>query len=216
MARVPRHIGVIPDGNRRWAALRGLPKEEGYALGLGPGLDLLRLCQRAGVSELTYYGFTVDNTRRPARQTRAFMQACIEAAELISHECASLRVFGNTTSRMFPSELLPYVERKTFSDAGIKVNLLVNYGWDWDLANLMQSGSSARKAEINGQLRSADISRIDLIIRWGGRRRLSGFLPVQSVYSDFYIVEEYWPDFRTEHFSAALEWYAEQDVTLGG
>jgi undecaprenyl diphosphate synthase len=60
------------------------------------------------------------------------------------------------------------------------------------------------------------VSRIDLIIRWGGRRRLSGFLPVQSVYSDFYIIDDYWPDFKPEHFYQALEWYNKQDITLGG
>ncbi len=66
------------------------------------------------------------------------------------------------------------------------------------------------------RLGSAEVSRIDLIIRWGGRRRLSGFLPVQSVYADIYVVDAYWPDFSVEHVREALRWYAEQDVTLGG
>lgn len=65
-------------------------------------------------------------------------------------------------------------------------------------------------------LHSKDISRIDLIVRWGGRRRLSGFLPIQSVYSDFYVVDDYWPDFKPQHIYDALDWYSEQDVTLGG
>jgi undecaprenyl diphosphate synthase len=63
---------------------------------------------------------------------------------------------------------------------------------------------------------SADISRIDLIVRWGGGRRLSGFLPVQSIYADFYVIDELWPDFSIDQFHEALEWYQEQDVTLGG
>jgi len=57
---------------------------------------------------------------------------------------------------------------------------------------------------------------VDLIIRWGGRRRLSGFPPIQSVYADFFVVEDYWPDFKKEHFYNALNWYNEQDITLGG
>ena len=65
-------------------------------------------------------------------------------------------------------------------------------------------------------IHSSEISRIDLIIRWGGRRRLIGFLPVQSVYSDFYVVNEFWPDFKPEHFYNALDWYNDQDITLGG
>jgi undecaprenyl diphosphate synthase len=68
----------------------------------------------------------------------------------------------------------------------------------------------------DGNIKSSDVSRIDLIIRWGGRRRLSGFLPVQSIYSDFYVVDEHWPDFNPEHFYKALKWYNDQDVTLGG
>ena len=57
---------------------------------------------------------------------------------------------------------------------------------------------------------------MDLIIRWGGRRRLSGFLPLQSVYSDFYIVDDYWPDYKPQQFEDALQWYQQQDITLGG
>ena len=63
---------------------------------------------------------------------------------------------------------------------------------------------------------SADIPRIDLLIRWGGRRRLSGMLPVQSVYTDIYVVDEMWPDFKPEHIYKALEFYQDQDITLGG
>jgi undecaprenyl diphosphate synthase len=91
----------------------------------------------------------------------------------------------------------------------------VNYGWDWDLNNLSNSHSKNRNSIISS-LNSHDISRMDLIIRWGGRRRLSGFLPVQSVYSDFYVVDDYWPDFKEQHLLDALKWYDNQDVTLGG
>ncbi len=92
--------------------------------------------------------------------------------------------FGNTDSRCFPA-----------------VNLLVNYGWEWDVKN--------------GWL-SREIPRIDMVIRWGGMRRLSGFLPLQTVYSDFYIVNDLCPDFKEKHLDDALAWYSEQDVTLGG
>ena len=69
---------------------------------------------------------------------------------------------------------------------------------------------------IGAQLNSRDISRVDLVIRWGGMRRLSGFLPVQSVYADFFVVDRLWPDFQPEDFFQALQWYQKQDVTLGG
>ena len=72
------------------------------------------------------------------------------------------------------------------------------------------------RSKIRAGLHSHDVSRIDLIIRWGGMRRLSGFLPVQSVYADFFVVDRLWPDFQPEDFYDALDWYQRQDVTLGG
>lgn len=72
MKRVPKHIGIIPDGNRRWAQGNGLKKEEGYAYGLSPGLKLLQAAQKQGIQELTYYGFTVDNCKRPKSRRSCF------------------------------------------------------------------------------------------------------------------------------------------------
>ena len=208
--RLPNHIGIIPDGNRRWAENNGLTKEKGYNLGINPGLLLFKLCQKLGIKEITYYGFTTDNTKRPANQKEAFTKACIDAVKLLSHEDAELLVIGNTESPCFPSELLPFTKRKVFGKGGIKVNFLVNYGWELDL-NLSRKTNNKRK-NLDLALQSKDISRIDLIIRWGGRRRLSGFLPIQSIYS----VTDYWPDFKPQHVYDALEWYATQDITLGG
>ena len=109
---------------------------------------------------------------------------------------------GDETSRQFPIALKEFRQRQ---GVGMKVNLLVNYGWEWDLAGLK-----------NGGLHSAEVSRLDLIVRWGGACRLSGFLPVQSVYADFYVRDEYWPDFDPQQFEQALTWFKNQDQTLGG
>lgn len=212
--RLPKHIGVIPDGNRRWAQSKGMAKEKGYAVGVEPGLALFRLCKEAGVKEITYYGFTMDNTKRPAVQRRAFTEACIQAVDAMTHEDVALVVIGNSESRMFPKQLLPFTTRRTFGKGGTKVNILVNYGWEWDLNHLRLTNPTQKN--VMKHLRSAAASRVDLIIRWGGRRRLSGFLPVQSVYADFFVLDENWPDFQPEHFFRALKWYQEQDVTLGG
>ena len=201
--RIPKHIGIIPDGNRRWAKDRGLQKEDGYAYGLQPGLQLLRLAQKYNIPEVTYYGFTVDNCKRPKEQVRAFSNACVQAVKMISQENAKLHVIGNTDSACFPTQLLPYVnvKRQPAQSGQTTVNFLVNYGWEWDMKNGWASH---------------DIPRIDLIIRWGGMRRLSGFLPLQTVYADFYIVDALWPDFQEKQFQDALQWYQKQDITLGG
>lgn len=212
--RLPKHIGIIPDGNRRYAVSKGLTKEKGYVSGLDPGLSMFKLCQKHGIKEITYYGFTMDNTKRPSQQRKAFTEACVEAVDMLSKEDVELLVVGNNKSKMFPQELSQYTNRTNFGRGGTKVNFLVNYGWEWDLKNLINENSN--KITVSNAIKSNEISRIDLIIRWGGRRRLSGFLPVQSIYSDFYVIDDYWPEFKTEHFFDALKWYDKQDVTLGG
>jgi undecaprenyl diphosphate synthase len=199
---LPKHVGFIPDGNRRWAVSRGLPKEQGYGFGIEPGLVLFDMCRSLGIPEVSVYCFTQDNTKRPSLQIQAFRSACVTFAEEIARQGAALLVVGDETSSQFPPELRPFRTRR---GGGMKVNLLVNYGWEWDLDGLRQ-----------GSIRSQEVSRLDLIVRWGGGRRLSGFLPVQSVYADFYVVEEYWPDFRPEHLEQALGWFNDQDQTLGG
>jgi undecaprenyl diphosphate synthase len=217
MVRTPRHIGIIPDGNRRWAVARGLPKKAGYEGGLSPVLELLPLCLEANVQEVTAYGFTQDNAKRARDQTEAFRKACVNVADILTRTDVILLVIGDTSSPMFPEELLSYTSETKFGSGKIKVNLLINYSWQWDLNPLFaQSEPAVRSADITKIIRSSKVSRIDLVIRWGGRTRLSGFLPVQTVYSDMYVVDEYWPDFQPEHFFAALDWYSKQDITLGG
>ncbi|TCT15451.1 undecaprenyl diphosphate synthase [Natranaerovirga pectinivora] len=214
--RLPKHIGIIPDGNRRWASDQNKGKHEGYQFGIDPGFNLYELCLELGINELTFYGFTQDNTKRPKIQTEAFQKACVDAVIKLANRDANLLVIGNTDSTVFPKDLLPFANKRvSFGKGLININFLVNYGWHWDLE---YSKTKERNEEGNlyNTIASSDISRIDLIIRWGGRRRLSGFLPVQSVYSDFYILDDYWPDFKSDHLYKALDWYQTQDVTLGG
>lgn len=202
--KVPRHVGVIPDGNRRWAERRGLGKASGYAHGVEPGLRALERFRKAGVEELTVYGFTQDNVKRPAAQVAAFRGACVRMAERLAAAGARVRAVGDSSSPAFPAGLEPFLAEPK-PGRGPKVNLLVNYGWRWDV-----------EALVGGRHRTAAIPPVDLIVRWGGGRRLSGFLPMQSVYADFFIVEEPWPDYEDSHVDAALAWYAGQDRTLGG
>jgi undecaprenyl diphosphate synthase len=165
--RLPNHIGIIPDGNRRWAVSNGMNKQEGYGYGIDPGFELYSLCLEQGIKELTFYGFTQDNTKRPSIQTEAFTRACVHAVEKLAHRDADLLVIGNTDSPLFPKELLPYTNRVTFGKGLIKINFLVNYGWNWDLNHVHQH-REIDGSNFNSKIASSDISRIDLIIRWGG------------------------------------------------
>ena len=130
----------------------------------------------------------------------------MQAVRDLAAEGVDLLVIGNTDSKCFPEELKKYTKRTAINGGGIRLNFLVNYGWKWDLSHMKSSGT----------LYSCDISRIDLVIRWGGMRRLSGFLPVQSVYADFYVEEKLWPDYEEADFYRAMDWYKKQDVTYGG
>ena len=215
-SRLPRHVGLIPDGNRRWARKRGLDPSEGYAAGLQQGLVMLDECLDLGIEEVSVYGFTMDNTKRPKGQREAFAFACVKFVECAMDRDVNLRVIGDHTSAMFPSTLMKYaLERQ--GTGKLKVNLLVNYGWSWDLQTAVcaQAGSDTKRP-FQEFLASSDVGRIDLVVRWGGMRRLSGFLPIQSVYADFFVVDALWPDYEPEQFYEALEWYQAQDVTLGG
>jgi len=217
--RLPKHIGVIPDGNRRWAQQRGMPKEAGYAYGIPPGIELCQLCLELGIEEVTLYGFTEDNTKRPPEQRAAFQKACVDSVMEAMDKDTALLVVGDDTSPMFPPELKRFRTRQVFGEGRLKVNFLVNYDWHWDLSQALKddsrSGERSRKL-FKECIGSCDVSRIDLMVRWGGRRRLSGFLPVQTVYSDIYVLDDLWPDFTPEQFFEALRWYEQQDVTLGG
>lgn len=206
-SRIPAHIGIIPDGNRRWAVDNGYQKKDGYQYGIMPGFELYEMMLEYGVQEATFYGFTKDNNKREKGQREAFTKACVDAVKLLSGKDGNLLVIGNTDSPAFPIELKEYANKRvSFGRGLINLNFLVNYDWEWDLENMKK----------NKCLESFDIPRVDLIIRWGGRRRLSGFLPMQSAYADFYIIDDYWPSFNKSHFIDALKWYQNCDVTLGG
>ena len=219
-ARVPRHIGIIPDGNRRWAEARGLDRAEGYGWGIDPGFRLLDVARKLGVEEVSVYGFTKENVRRAPTQVAAFCAACTEVARRLVAEGAAVLAVGDADSAVFPDALRPLARQRSPGD--IRINLLVNYGWKWDLFGSARrrprgAGASARSAEGSAsRLGSSHVSRIDLVIRWGGRRRLSGFLPVQCAYADIYVIDTLWPDMHVDEFLDALRWYQEQDVTIGG
>jgi undecaprenyl diphosphate synthase len=174
----------------------------------------MEMANDAGIQEITAYGFTKENVRRPSAQIDAFRAACVEFSRQAIERGAALRIIGDASSPVFPPELSAYTRER--SPGRIRANLLVNYGWQWDIDQALNGRNRARRPRSVRALGSADVSRIDLVVRWGGRHRLSGFLPLQCAYSDFFSVDTLWPDMCPAEFEQALEWYSQQDVTLGG
>ena len=216
-ARLPRHVGLIPDGNRRWAEARGLARREGYVAGMEPGFALLKACRQLGIEEVSIYGFTKENVHRPTAQVDAFCMACAEVGLRLVEEGTALLAVGDATSKMFPDALRPFAQTRSAGD--LRVNFLVNYGWRWDLESTLKEPAALAEGPASAPLStlaSAAVSRVDLVVRWGGHRRLSGFLPIQCAYADIYVVDALWPDMQVQDFLGALRWYQHQDVTLGG
>lgn len=230
LKRIPNHVGIIPDGNRRFALANSLLKHEGYESGVLPGFHLYEKMLSYGIKEATFYGFTKDNTKRPKIETAAYIKACVDAVNIVSNRDANILVIGNTNSSVFPEELLPYANnRVNFGKGLINLNFLINYDWNWDLSHSNKVYNENTKENNNNNenfknssndfvnsIATANIPRMELIVRWGGMRRLSGFLPVQSVYSDFFVIDDFWPNYKEHHFDDAMNWYQKCDVTLGG
>lgn len=214
--RIPRHIAVIPDGNRRWAEERGLNKEDGYEHGLTPARAVYQEGKRLGIEEVSVYGFTQDNTRRPRVQVEAFQRACVSFGLEMAGAGVPLQVIGDDRSPLFPGELKPFCRAPRPRRGWPKINMLVNYGWRWDLDAALEASPEGKPSPWVERIGSRDVTRIDLVVRWGGRRRLSGMLPIQAVYADFFVVDALWPDFEMSQIHDALAWYQLQDVTLGG
>ena len=122
---------------------------------------------------------------------------------MLEKEDAELLVVGNSESKMFPEELKPLTKRTKFGKGGTKVNFLVNYSWEWDL-----------KGKVN-YYNTSDIQEL-IGYSLGWYEKIVRIFAVQSVYADFYVVDELWPDYKDEHIYNALDWYSKQDVTLGG
>jgi undecaprenyl diphosphate synthase len=178
-------------------------------------MRMLGMCRELGIEELSVYGFTRENVRRPRKQVTAFQLACSEIARRAVDAGAALLVLGDTRSAAFPSVLRGFVKQRT--PGQIKLNLMVNYSWRWDLSQVVRPrGVRLAPGGLHGALGSAEVPRVDLVIRWGGRRRLSGFLPVQCAYADLYVCDTLWPDVMAEELLQALDWYQHQDVTMGG
>lgn len=222
---IPTHIGIIMDGNRRWARLHGCSAIEGHDRGAQTFVDVCDWCGHAGVPYLTVYAFSTENWNRGNEEIahifgllERFFNAqighCIE-------EQIRVRVIGSR-ERLSPRTLavIDDAQRRTESFTRLNVQIAVNYGGRDEIVRAVRSladevaAGRMRPEEITeetfaGFLDTAGIPDVDLLIRTGGsdNPRLSNFLPWQSVYSEMYFSDLLWPDFSKEEWDRALSYY---------
>jgi short-chain Z-isoprenyl diphosphate synthase len=229
---VPRHVGVMLDGNRRWARANGFEVRDGHQAGADKIKDLLHWCEEAGVEVVTLWLLSTDNLSRSPKEIVPLLQIIETAvADLAAEHRWRLHPIGAL-------DLLPAETARSLKDsaeqtrdvAGLHVNVAVGYGGRREIADAVRAMLLEQSAlgipvdtiaenvsveEIDAHLYTKGQPDPDLVIRTSGEQRLGGFLLWQSAKSEFYFCEAYWPDFRHVDFLRALRSYAERERRFG-
>ncbi|MGO3796576.1 MAG: polyprenyl diphosphate synthase, partial [Pauljensenia sp.] len=218
---IPRHVGVILDGNRRWARSIGTTASHGHRAGAGKIAEFLGWAEEVGVEIVTLWMLSTDNLDRDDEELEELFAIIVTAVQSLADEGRwHLRIVGDLT--LLPEDVtedLRRAEQDTAEVEGVVVNIAVGYGGRHEIADAVRS--LLREASAQGRtldevaqtLTDADITDHlytkgqpdpDLVIRTSGEQRLSGFMIWQSVHTEFYFCEAYWPDFRRVDFLRAL------------
>jgi undecaprenyl diphosphate synthase len=221
---IPKHVAIIMDGNRRWAAERGLPIAYGYQRGVTALRRTLRAAQRAGIGVVTAYAFSEENWSRPAAQVDLLMSLCARAARselrALAKEGVRIRLCGrNERLPLATRAALEDLVAQTAANDGLTLNLAIDYGGRREIGDAVRAlacevSAGLRKAEtiderdIQSRLYTAGLPDPDLVIRTGGETRISNFLLFQSAYAEFWATDTHWPDFGEAHLRAALDAFA--------
>ena len=233
LSRLPKHIGIIMDGNGRWAKKRGLPRTAGHAAGAETFRSIAYYCRDLGIPYLTVYAFSTENWKRPAEEVSAIMDLLrkylLEALEKMQKDGFRICFLGDITA--LPEELrdlcLETVEVGNRVDAKYQINVCLNYGgrdeiiraakaWAKDVAEGRILAEDLTEDAFSRYLDSRGIPDPDRIIRPSGELRLSNFLPWQGAYSEFYFTDELWPDFTPQVLDKALASYQSRQRRFGG
>ncbi len=231
-AAVPRHVGVIVDGNRRWARASGAETADGHRAGGDKILEFLGWCDEVGVEVVTLWLLSTDNLNRAPQELRALFGIIEDVLERIAgtgrwrvHPVGALDLLPATTAHR-----LKELEDGTREVAGMHVNAAIGYGGRREIADAVRSllqEHAARGTSIEELAELLDVEHIaehlytrgqpepELVIRTSGEQRLSGFLLWQSAHSEFYFCEALWPDFRKVDFLRALRAYSQRERRFG-
>jgi short-chain Z-isoprenyl diphosphate synthase len=230
----PRHVGVIVDGNRRWAREMGyVDPNDGHRVGAAKIEELLRWCDEAGVDIVTLWLLSTDNLSRPAGELDPLLAIIENLAEELAAEGKPWRLRMAGALDLLPAQtaaVLKAVEERTVNRTGVQVNMAVGYGGRREIADAVRSllHEHARAGTPIEELAEIlDVDHIaehlytkgqpdpDLVIRTSGEQRLSGFLLWQSAHSEFYFCDVNWPGFRRVDFLRALRSYANRQRRYG-
>jgi undecaprenyl diphosphate synthase len=227
-SRLPQHLAVIMDGNGRWAAQRHLPRVEGHRAGIESVREVVEGSARLGIRVLTLYAFSVENWKRPVSEVSTLMMLLkrylrLELKTLLRNNIR-FRVIGRA-SELAPDvrEELAAGEQKTAANTGMLFNIALNYGGRAEIIEaakrLIESGVRADELDeerFAGFLYTAGQPDPDLLIRTSGEMRVSNFLLWQIAYSEIWVTETLWPDFRKRHLLEAILAYQKRDRRYGG
>ncbi|MCQ1951009.1 MULTISPECIES: isoprenyl transferase [Arthrobacter] len=230
--RIPEHIGVMVDGNRRWAKLAGAPTSDGHQAGADKILEFLGWCQELGVRMVTLYMLSTDNLNRDADELEPLLDIIGNTLDRLGEQ-GNLRVQPVGALEILPARLakqLTELGESTGDADGLHVNVAIGYGGRREIVDavkeLLRDAEAEGKgiAEVTEEICDTKISEYlytrgqpdpELVIRTSGEQRLSGFLMWQSAYSEFYFCEALWPDFRRVDFLRALRDYASRQRRFG-
>ena len=221
---LPRHVGIIMDGNGRWAKARGLPRPLGHRAGMERLRGLIQLTSDLGIEALSLYAFSTENWKRPASEVEAllglFMEYFRRELEALHANGVCIRTLGEKAA--FPPNMqraLEEAEDKTRDNPGLKLSVALNYGSRDEVvraANLLVAqGKPVDEPALMGALYTAGLPELDLVIRTGGEQRLSNFLLLQAAYAELIFVPDFFPDFSDERYAACLQEFQRRNRRFG-
>ncbi len=226
--KIPKHIGIIMDGNGRWAQMRGLSRVEGHRQGARRTKDIIDAAGSIGVEVLTLYAFSIENWKRPEEEVKTLMSLLehyltVEIEELIRQRSIVFRMIGDR--ERLPEQirdLIVEVEHRTENNTGLTLVPAVSYGGRDEIVRAMRAmcrdnitGDGITEETIGDYLDTRGFPAVDLVIRTSGEKRTSNFLLWQSAYAEFYFTDTLWPDFTRDEFFIAVGDYQKRERRFG-
>lgn len=221
---IPKHVGIIMDGNGRWATARGQKRSFGHKEGSANVDKIVTHAFKRGVKALTLYAFSAENWARPKEEVDELMKLLKDylkkfAKKLYKSDVRLIVIGGREQLSNDLVKQIEEVEKKSENNKSAVLNIAINYGGRQEIVacvnKLIALNKEITVESISENLYTAVSGEVDLIIRTGGELRLSNFLLYQGAYSELYFTDVLWPDFNEEHFDKALSEFGQRKRRFG-